>query len=88
MPDTYEGLHAGDLVLGDDGEVWGVSNIVHVPHLVVTLVRSEHAVTGAPPPGTPVTVVQRADVTAEFAAAAALIAGLGPVELIGETWTE
>jgi hypothetical protein len=85
---TYEGLHAGDLVLGDDGEVWGVSSITHAPRLVVTLVRHEHAVTGTPPPGTPVTVVQRADVTAEFAAAATLIAGLGSVELIGETWTE
>jgi hypothetical protein len=86
--DTYEGLHAGDLVRGDDGEVWGVSSITHTPRLVVTLVRHEHAVTGTPPPGTPVTVVQRADVSAEFAAAATLIAGLGSVELIGETWTE
>jgi len=88
MADTYEGLHAGDLVLGHDGEVWGVASIVHVPHLAVTLVRAGNAVVGTPPPGTAVEVVQRADVSAEYEAARRLIAGLGPVELMGETWTE
>lgn len=87
-PDTYEGLHAGDLVLGSDGEVWGVARIVHVPQLAVTLVRNGHAVIGTPALGTPVTVVQRADVSAEFEAARVLIAGLGAVEILGETWTE
>jgi hypothetical protein len=86
--DFYEGLHAGDLVRGDDGEVWGVARIVHVPQLAVTLVRHGHAVTGMPPLETPVTVVQRADVGPEFMAAAALIDGLGSVEVLGEIWTE
>lgn len=86
--DTYEGLHAGDLVLGSDGETWGVAGIVHVPRLAVTLVRHENSVVGYPPAGTPVTVVQRSDVSGEFAAAAALISGLGAVEILGETWTE
>lgn len=86
--DTYEGLHAGDLVLGNDGEVWGVAAIIHVPHLAVTLVRHGNAVVGNPPAGTPVTVVQRADVSAEFAAAGTLLASLGDIELLGETWTE
>jgi hypothetical protein len=85
---TYEALHAGDLVLGDDGEVWGVSYISHVPQLTVTLVRPGNAVTGCPPLGMPVTVVQRADVTEEFRAAHFLIMGLGAVEILGETWTE
>lgn len=86
--DTYETLHAGDLVYGHDGEVWGVAGIVHVPRLAVTLVREGNSVVGFPPAGTPVQVYSRSDVSGEFAAAAALIQGLGSVELLGETWTE
>lgn len=87
-PDTYGSLHAGDIVLGDDGEMWGVSQITHAPQLTVTLVRPGHAVTGAPPVGTPVTVVQRADVSAEWWAFRALSEGLGQIEIVGEMWTE
>lgn len=88
MDDTYEGLHAGDVVLGEDGGAWGVAMIVHVPQLAVTLVRDGVTVTGYPPLGTPVTVVQRTDLSAEYAPAAAFLAAFGAVEVLGEVWTE
>lgn len=86
---TYEGVHAGDVVLGHDGELWGVEQITHAPQLAVTLVKGggEHRITGYPPAGTEVTVFQRADVSSELLAAQALIdAGLGPLELLSERW--
>lgn len=85
---TYEEVHAGDLVLGHDNQVWGVETVVRVPHLSVTLRRHGARMTGWPPAGTEVTIVQRADVTADYAAAAALIdGGLGPLEIVSEYWT-
>lgn len=86
--DTYESLHAGDLVLGDDGEVWGVARIVHVPQLSVALVRHGHVVIGTPALGTPVQVVQRADSDGEAFAWQQLTNGLGAVEVVEERWTE
>jgi hypothetical protein len=86
---TYEDVHAGALVLGHDNEVWGVAEIRRSPVLAVTLVRDEGRVrvTGYPPAGTPVTVVQAADVGAEATAAQTLMdAGLGPIEIVGEVW--
>ena len=81
---TYEQVHAGDIVLGHDGELWGVEGISHVPQLAVTLVRHGQRVTGYPPPGTGVTVVSAADVAAEARAVQTFIdAGLG-VDLISE----
>jgi hypothetical protein len=85
-PSTYGKLHAGDLVRGSDGEVWGVEGIVHVPALAVTLVRGQHRVTGYPPVTAAVMVVQQADISAEWAAAQTLIDGLGAVEILGEKW--
>lgn len=88
---TYEGVHTGALVLGHHGDVWGVEAIAKAPRLAVTLVKDEGRtrVTGYPPPGTPVTVIQPADVSAEAEAAQVLIdAGLGPVEILGERWSE
>jgi hypothetical protein len=83
---TYEDVHAGDYVLGHDGEMWGVLAIDHAPQLAVTLVRPGHQVTGYPPAHTPVTIVARSDISAEFAAAQVLAdAGLGP-ELVTEIW--
>jgi hypothetical protein len=85
---TYEDVHSGDVVLGHDGEVWGVERIAHVPHLAVTLIRDGgvHRITGYPPPGTEVTVLQRADVSAEARAAQMFIdAGIG-VEVVSEGW--
>jgi hypothetical protein len=85
--DTYEDVHTGDHVLGYDGAVWGVAEIDHVPALRVVLVRDGYRVQGWPPAGTPVTVVHRESVAAEFAAAE-VFAGSGlVVELIGERWS-
>lgn len=85
--DTYETVHGGDIVLGHDGELWGVERIEHEPRIAVTLVKGSQRVTGYPPPGTPITVVQRADVSAEHDAAAVLLAaGLGPLHIISERW--
>lgn len=85
---TYEDVHAGDVVLGHDGEVWGVEYIARVPSLVVVLIREGGAyrVTGRPPAGTEVTILQHADVSGEASAAQVFIdAGLD-VELISEGW--
>lgn len=84
---TYEDVHTGDHVLGHDGAVWGVQEIAHAPALRVVLVRPGHRVQGWPPAGTSVTIVERADTSAEMSAFAALAAaGLAP-ELLGEVWT-
>lgn len=84
---TYEHVHAGDVVLGHDGELWGVVEIDHSPPLRVTLVRHGARVTGYPPAGTSCTVVTPADVRAEAWAADVLIStGLGPVEIVSEKW--
>ena len=82
----YGQVHAGDHVLGHDGEVWGVAEIDHAPALRVVLVRPGYRVQGWPPAGTPVTIVHRADVSAEATAFETLLAaGLGP-ELVGERY--
>lgn len=84
---TYEQVHAGDIVLGHDGELWGVEAIEHTPRIAVTLVKGSLRVTGYPPAGTPITVVQPADVSAEHRAAEHLLAaGLGPLGIISERW--
>jgi hypothetical protein len=84
---TYGALHAGDVVLGVDGNTWGVSEIVHSPAFYVVLCRHGSVVRGTPAPGDSVTVVQRSDISAEYAAAGVLIAGFGAVELLGERWS-
>jgi hypothetical protein len=85
----YEQVHAGDTVLGHDGDVWGVEAISHEPHVAVTLVKHGGAVrvTGYPPPGTPVTIVSRADVTDEARAAQVFIDAGFDVEIVGERLT-
>lgn len=84
---TYEQVHAGDVVLGHDGELWGVAEIDHAPQLRVTLVRYDVRITGYPPADTWCTVVTPGDIRAEAWAVDALIgAGLGPVEIISEKW--
>jgi hypothetical protein len=86
MSDTYETVHAGDIVLGHDGQLWGIGEITREPQLSVTLVRGAARVVGYPPAGTPITVVQRADVELERHAVGNLLAaGLG-IELISEHW--
>jgi hypothetical protein len=81
---TYEQVHAGAIVLGHDGELWGVEAIDHAPQLAVTLVKHGQRVVGYPPAGTPVTVVTPADVAAEARAAQVLIDAFGPVEIVSE----
>lgn len=83
MP-TFEQVHAGDIVLGHDGELWGVEAIDHAPRLAVTLVRHGQRVTGYPPAGTPITVVTPADLSAEFWAAQVFIDAGFDIEIISE----
>lgn len=84
MMDTYETVHTGDVVLGHDGQEWGVAAIGGG---AVTLTRFGQMVTGYPPSGTPVTVLSRADTIEEARAYAALAASFGDVEVLGEVWT-
>ena len=81
---TFEQVHAGDTVLGHDGEVWGVKAIDHAPHLAVTLVKYGTEVVGYPPAGTPVVIVQPADLAAEFWAAQVFIDAGFDIEIISE----
>ena len=84
---TYEQAHAGDVVLGHDGELWGIAELEHSPQLKVVLVRHGARVTGYPPAGTSCTVVTPADVRAEAWATDVLMAvGLGPIQIISEKW--
>lgn len=86
--DTYETVHAGDVILGHDGQEWGIEQIDHSGGMtVVTLVRFSERVTGQPPAGTPVTVLSRADTIEEARAFAVLQQSFGDVSLIGERWT-
>jgi hypothetical protein len=81
---TYEQVHSGAVVLGHDGALWGVEAIMREPVLSVTLVQHGRRVTGYPPAGTEVTVIEDADVAAEFRAAEVLANAFGPVELVAE----
>lgn len=88
MSDTYGTLHAGDVVQGADGQAWGVAGVQHEPRFAVALTRHGRTVVGYPPAATPVVVMSRSDVSAEYAAASALLAaGLDP-ELVSEIWTQ
>ena len=89
--DTYETVHAGDVVLGGDGQEWGVEEIERRPGdlvspIRVTLTRFGQRATGYPPAGTPVTVLSRADTIEEARAYAVLQKAFGDIELVGETW--
>ena len=91
MPDTWDAdARPGDIVLGFDGNEWGVVSIARSPRLAVTLVRNGTTITGYPPVGTEARILSRATVPAgpetEVAAMRALVdAGLAP-ELLGESW--
>lgn len=86
---TYEQVHAGDTLLGYDGNVWGVAAIGHGPPLVVVLVKDAGMtrVVGRPPAGTPVTVIQPADVAAEARAWQVFEAAGLSAEIVGERLT-
>jgi len=80
---TWGELHAGDVVIGEDGKAWGVTDIGHG---AVTLVNGAAAVTGRPDPAAPVSVIRPSDTQLEAAAWQMLdAAGLQP-EIIRETW--
>lgn len=89
-PGTWEGVHSGDVVLAHDGLAYGVVDVqLGDPRgPVVTLTRYGELVGPAqPPPGTPISVIQRADTSAEATAFAVLQqAGLDPA-VIRETLT-
>ena len=85
---TYEEVHTGAVVLGHDGDLWGVEHIEREPALAVTLVKHGQRVTGYPPAGTPITVVEPADVTAEARAAQTLIDAGFDVGIVREHWGE
>lgn len=83
---TYHDVHAGDWVIGHDGDVWGVAEKVASP-LSVTLVKADARMVVRPVDGATVTIVQTSDLTAEQAAWAVLAAaGMAP-QVIGERWT-
>jgi hypothetical protein len=79
---VWEDVNAGDVVLGHDRETYGVTDVQlgHPYGPIVTLYRLGLTVGPAQPPyGTPIYVVERADVSAEAAAFDVLQqAGLGP----------
>jgi hypothetical protein len=89
MPDTWDDAHTGDVVLGHDGQTYGVVTISHAHPAgpVITLTRHGATIGPAqPPPGTPITFVDRADMTAEAQAFAVFAgAGLGP-QVLGESY--
>ena len=82
--DTYETVHTGDVILGGDGQEWGVAAIEGG---AVTLTRYGRTVTGYPPASTEVTVLSRADTIEEAQAYEVLAASFGEVSVMGETWT-
>lgn len=87
--DTWESVHVGDVVLGHDGLTYGVAGIKHGNPAgpIITLFRYGQTIgPSQPPPGTPITVLQRADVTAEARAFAALAECGIAAELIGERY--
>lgn len=82
---TYEQVHAGDHVLGYDGDVWGVAEKIPEP-LCVTLVKPGARLVGHPPAGTEVTVLHAQDMSAEAAAWSILAAAGLASQVIGERW--
>lgn len=86
--DTWDDVHAGDVVLGHDGQTYGVVAVHVAPGgPVITLFR--HGAIAGPaqvPHGTPVTVLQRADTAAEARAFAVLATARLNPEVIGESY--
>lgn len=86
---TWAALHAGDVIVGADGDTWGVvltSQATIFGPFVITLYRLGREVIGYPPADGVVTVVQRADTRAERAAWSVLSDAGIEAEIIGETW--
>jgi hypothetical protein len=94
MYETYDAdARPGDIIRGGDGNVWQIAEMDRESPrgFSVTLVRDGYRVTGWPPLGTEVEILQRAEVPhgadAEVSALQAL-AALGPVSLVREAWTQ
>jgi hypothetical protein len=90
-PDTWGSLHAGDVVLGNDGQEWGVEATRRTAlfvsgHVTITLVRHGMRATAGVAAHLPVVVVRRADTSEEYRAAGALLAGGLTPEVIEERW--
>jgi hypothetical protein len=79
-------LHAGDVVVGVDGGLWGVERVRPLDPSV-TLVKHGERVTGRlTDPAAPVNVVHEEDTSAEKAAWGVFsAAGLAP-EVLEESW--
>lgn len=88
MSDTWDDVHAGDIVRGYDGKLYGVAAIdrSHPAGPVITLRRNGEFSSMQVPVGVPVEITARADMSAEAVAWKVLQdAGFGP-EIIGETY--
>lgn len=84
---AWGALHAGDVVLGADGETWGVVVIRwDGSRISIALHRHGRNVEGYPNPSDPVYVVHRADNEAEAKAWSVLSAANFEPEVINETW--
>lgn len=87
MTDTWNDVHAGDIVRGHDGQLYGVASIERGDPcgMRVTLRRNGVPTTAQPLPTDPITIHAATDITLEAVAWQTLHdAGLGP-EIIGET---
>lgn len=84
-PSTWGALHAGDTIVGADGEAWGVLGTLSEP-FAIALYRLGRTVIGYPDPSGPVSVIRRADTDTEARAWGVLSgAGFAP-EVIRESW--
>lgn len=83
---TFEDVHAGDVVLGHDGQLWGVAAKATEPQLTVVLVNGDQRLIARPPFGTHIEIIEPSDVSPEFAAWLTLTTALGPVDIISESW--
>ncbi len=92
MTMPWSAAHAGGIVLGADGQSWGIEQVEHPTgarrRMSVTLVRHGARVTGHPMSYEAAMVVAPADVSEEERAASVLLERLGPVEIIRESWSE
>lgn len=84
---TWDQVHAGDIVLGHDGNAWGVASVApHPAGPVVEIVRHGETLRAQPPVGTPITVIEAADVATEAQVFGMFErAGLGP-EILWESY--
>lgn len=88
MSDTWDGVHAGDIVRGHDGKLYGVAAIErgHPAGVSITIRRNGEFSSMQVPAGVPIEITARADMSAEAVAWQVLQdAGFGP-EIIGETY--